>query len=110
MPYNDKETQKAYQRKYYVKNLRKVLDRKNKRQRALRNWFKDWKDTLHCKRCAFAVGIALDFHHKDPKKKLYAVGSMLERGFSKENIMKEASKCMILCANCHRIEHFQEKK
>lgn len=45
-----------------------------------------------------------DFHHLDPKTKRFAVsGSQLERRWSE--LVKEADKCILLCANCHRIRH-----
>lgn len=43
-----------------------------------------------------------DFHHLDPSQKDFNIGS--SRNWSK--IEKELSKCVMLCANCHRIRHF----
>lgn len=47
---------------------------------------------------------AFDFHHLDPKKKEFTITNKIQNT-SFENLLKEASKCMLLCANCHRIEH-----
>ena len=44
---------------------------------------------------------ALDFHHLDPKAKEYNVNTI--RSF--EKALKEAKKCVLLCANCHREFH-----
>ncbi len=60
---------------------------------------------LACQRCGFDKSFnALDFHHTDPTTKEYAPAKMKTR--SEAAIIKELSKCELLCANCHRIEHF----
>lgn len=50
---------------------------------------------------------SLDFHHINPKEKLFNLSSL---GISKgsknwKSIVEEARKCVILCANCHRAYH-----
>ena len=45
-----------------------------------------------------------DFHHIDPKNKEFSVSLLLY--YSIESIKKELDKCMLLCANCHREEHW----
>lgn len=47
-----------------------------------------------------------DFHHLDPKEKEFNLGDILrKKDFS--TIEKELTKCVLLCANCHRIRHFE---
>lgn len=45
-----------------------------------------------------------DFHHKDPGQKDFALS---QRGLTRswEKIKIELDKCILLCANCHRLEH-----
>lgn len=44
---------------------------------------------------------ALEFHHIDPKTKLFGLGSnTASRSMTK--MREEAKKCILLCANCHR--------
>jgi hypothetical protein len=45
-----------------------------------------------------------DFHHKDPAMKDADWGKW--RAWNKERLLGELDKCMLLCANCHRMEHF----
>jgi hypothetical protein len=45
---------------------------------------------------------AMDFDHRDPAQKEYTVSRMLLRT-STEAILAEATKCDIVCANCHRL-------
>ena len=50
--------------------------------------------------------VCYDFHHKDPSKKDDAVAKMIGNNRKLETILNEASKCELLCANCHRLRHF----
>jgi transposase-like protein len=54
-----------------------------------------------CRRCGFAdYEGALQFHHLDPTTKAFQVGG---RGLTRslDQLRREASKCVLLCANCH---------
>ena len=48
---------------------------------------------------------ALSFHHKDPRKKEY---NFNDSTMSIEKYKKELDKCILLCANCHMEEHWNE--
>lgn len=54
-----------------------------------------------CELCGYDECIAaLQFHHRDPATKRFAIGSRrLAR--SMEALREEAAKCTLLCANCH---------
>ena len=43
-----------------------------------------------------------DFHHLDPDTKSYTIGS---HSNNLEEAKPELDKCIVLCANCHRMEH-----
>ena len=60
----------------------------------------------HCQKCgwSFEVIDVYDFHHLDPNEKEHKIAGMFGR-YSWEKIKKELDKCIMLCANCHRIEH-----
>ena len=47
-----------------------------------------------------------DFHHLDKSEKESDPGSLMH--YSWKRIAKELDKCVLLCANCHRIEHGKE--
>ena len=44
-----------------------------------------------------------DFHHLDKGEKDFNIGNNGTVTFS--NIQKELDKCIVLCSNCHRMEH-----
>ena len=57
-----------------------------------------------CEKCGYNEHLAaLEFHHRDPKNKDFAIGGNMNRGW--EFVKKELDKCILLCSNCHRIEH-----
>ena len=51
---------------------------------------------------------AFDFHHLDPKKKDFSITNAFNNK-TFEAIEREVKKCILLCANCHRIEHAGEQ-
>jgi hypothetical protein len=59
-----------------------------------------------CARCGYSEsGYALDFHHRDPSTKDFAIGRVL--GVSWERIWAEVEKCDVLCRNCHAVLHHE---
>ena len=47
-----------------------------------------------------------DFHHKNPHDKEFHWSIM--KNFSWDRIQNELDKCLLLCANCHRMRHYSE--
>jgi len=111
MPYADPEVRKQkhreYSRRHYEKNKEASIARiKANKLRYQKQWA-EFKSTLKCINCGFDNPAALDFHHviKDPdNQKLYEI---LRRNAYKR-AMEEIKKCVVLCANCHRIHHHEE--
>lgn len=46
---------------------------------------------------------ALEFHHLDPSKKDFDIGSMQRNSFKR--VEPELKKCILVCSNCHREIH-----
>lgn len=60
-----------------------------------------------CEVCGYAKYIgALDFHHRDPNTKDFAISS---KNVKWETLVGELDKCRLLCANCHREIHAEER-
>ncbi len=66
------------------------------------------KKQLCCSVCGLKDFRCLQFHHKDPKQKLYSIARATAQGVSFENVCKELDKCIPICANCHLIHHYDE--
>lgn len=49
----------------------------------------------------------LDFHHMGDKK--FDVANVVHGRVGLERIKEEVAKCVMLCANCHRVLHYEEK-
>ena len=57
-----------------------------------------------CVKCGWHGNQAtMQFHHKDPNKKDFTIGNVANKSW--DSIKKEMQKCLLLCANCHMIEH-----
>jgi hypothetical protein len=47
-----------------------------------------------------------DFHHVDPSIKESKLRDLMSKSW--EIIKAELDKCILLCANCHRVEHMKD--
>lgn len=60
-----------------------------------------------CEKCKLKLKdthyAVFDFHHLDPKAKDIKFDRIKYQSW--EKIQKEIDKCLLLCANCHRLEH-----
>jgi hypothetical protein len=45
----------------------------------------------------------LDMHHIEEKK--YSINRLVQEGATLERLLAELAKCIVLCANCHRVVH-----
>ena len=81
----------------------------NQRRAKLRAWLIEYKKMLVCERCGFSDYRALQFHHEGHKEKTDNVADMVRSVYSMESVRREIDKCIVLCSNCHRIEHYDEQ-
>src|SRR5581483_6176192 len=73
-----------------------------------RNWIKEYKEHGKCSKCGIADFRVLDFHHSGTDKDFNISDFRYRAGFKK--LKAEIEKCSLLCANCHRIAHYEERK
>jgi hypothetical protein len=110
MPYKDPKVKKAkhaeYSREHYLKNQADTKQRtKDIKAKEKVKWY-TFKATLKCTHCGFSHVASLDFHHEDPSTKEGNVHQFVSNGqFAKA--YEEIKKCIVLCANCHRIHHHE---
>ncbi|MEK6850522.1 MAG: hypothetical protein AABX85_03025 [Nanoarchaeota archaeon] len=63
-----------------------------------------------CIRCGYnKCPEVLEFHHKNPSEKKFGIG---QNGLTRswEKVKEEIKKCNLLCANCHREQHVEERQ
>ena len=111
MPYKDPEVRKAkhaeFSAAYYLKNKDKVMALSKANRAIGKAKWDTFKRTLKCTQCGFDHPAALDFHHVDPSEKENLVSKLVSQGCFAA-AMEEVKKCIVLCANCHRVHHAQE--
>lgn len=61
-----------------------------------------------CVRCPEKRLPCLDFHHRDPAEKDGNIGEF--RRYARKKLLAEIAKCDVLCANCHRMHHYDERQ
>lgn len=96
-----KDNRKYSDRAEYIKKA------VQKRRKKLRQMAIDLKGG-RCERCGYSKCLsALEFHHLKSGKKDFGLS---ERGMTRswEKVKKELSKCILVCANCHRELHDQK--
>lgn len=61
-----------------------------------------------CEKCGYdKCYSALHFHHTDPSTKEYKISDIRNLN---ESLLSEVRKCQVLCSNCHKKDHFNQKK
>lgn len=74
---------------------------------ASRAWVYRYKQSSEgCSRCGETDPRCLVFHHVRGDKRM-SVSRMVSDGYARSAIADEIEKCELLCANCHRMEHFE---
>ena len=113
MPYKDPAMRKAkhkeYSKKHYEKRKAEGNKRIQKSNQDKKKIWREFKGTLSCSKCGFKHPAAMDFHHIDPKTKIKSVNDWARMG-SYKKAFAEVEKCIVLCANCHRILHYELHK
>lgn len=67
-----------------------------------------------CRECGLADFRVLDFHHDEALMELHGpkvrgISEMVSKGVDIGLIRAEIRKCVVLCSNCHRIHHWEER-
>ena len=115
MPFKDKsryqseewkEYQRTYQRSWHQRHRGKRLARMYERKAAIHDYIQNMKNQLHCVDCSQRHPATLHFHHLNSEDKVFSISYAANRGFSLDRIKKEIDKCIVLCANCHAIRHY----
>lgn len=94
---------------YQKEHKKETTGTKRKRRDVVREFINQYKSKHFCIICKENDPIVLDFHHRNMEDKELEVGNAVKDGWSIEKIKKEIDKCDLLCANCHRREHYKRK-
>lgn len=109
MPHNTREKQKAASDSWYQRNKEKHKANTAKNKREYRRKWTEFKASLACMHCGSQHPAIIDFHHVIRDKSKQSVNRLVGEGrFAAA--MEETKKCIPLCANCHRILHWDEER
>lgn len=95
MPYKGSEADKATRKKY---------------KKRIHAEFMAWKATLACSLCGETHPAIIDFHHHTPHPDNIKINALITNrryNFARKEIEE---KCIVLCANCHRKHHWEDRK
>ena len=112
-----REEKNAKRRAYYARTRDQYAHRREKYKNDRAKWakkryaeFRELVDGIKarngCSVCGEHRIPCLDFHHKDREQKLFSIG----RGWGRnpKTVLAEVEKCILLCANCHRVLHYSK--
>lgn len=95
-----------YIRQHYQKNKKYYIDKARDRRDRLKEFLYTIK--CSCEKCGESHPSCLDFHHKDSSQKEFSIGTFYKKVTNKK-LLEEIAKCIVLCSNCHRKLHWEEK-
>jgi hypothetical protein len=88
-----------------------ITDEIRTRKKSYRKRVNDIKEHHGCTSCGQKFrAIVLEFHHKNTDEKLDTITNLIKYGYDWDVIETEIEKCVVLCANCHRLLHAEEKE
>ena len=71
----------------------------------IKSFINQYKVNRGCQRCGYNLHpSALDFHHVGDDKE-NNMARMVHSATTMKEVTDEIDKCIVLCSNCHRIEH-----
>lgn len=82
---------------------------KNKLKDSRRGWIETLKTEQGCLRCKINDPRVLEFHHTGIVKKEFNIADYYYSQFGIDKLKKEIAKCVVICANCHRILHAENR-
>jgi len=99
----DKPRRDYYLRYIYRKSDKAAIRKRLNKEKAVA--YKGGK----CEKCGgIFLPCVFDFHHKDPSDKETTGSTFL--CWNWDRMKTELDKCSLLCANCHREEHYQNEQ
>ncbi|SDF28828.1 homing endonuclease associated repeat-containing protein [Halorientalis regularis] len=93
--------------RWHYRNRERNTARSLQRRRRLRLWVNEQTRERGCRECGEDDPACLDLHHRKPVEKEMEISTMVTSGYGKDRLRSEIEKCDVLCANCHRKEHYE---
>lgn len=104
------DCKKEIRRQSYIKHAKSIVQKQKEKRAKWREWVNQYK--IKCSRCEESHPACLDFHHEGDKEE--GIAQMINRGMlkdtTKEKVLEEIKKCVVLCSNCHRKLHWEQRQ
>lgn len=111
-PIAQRESNRRSYYRHHARRLEKEAAMREENRTSLRDAKRARMETFkagqRCEICGEDHPACLDFHHRAGEEKLFNIAESVSRGYSDSVIWAEVAKCRVLCANCHRKEHYQD--
>lgn len=94
------------QKKYFLKHREEIKERIKIKQKHQRELLIKKELLTDCIICGFPKEkfAAISFHHINPEEKEKLIGQLIG-STTDEKLVKEVSKCVCMCFNCHMLYH-----
>ena len=109
----DKKQLAEYQKKYAISHREQLRENERRRYRKIYKNYRSNKEYFvnlkggKCSACGNKFPICCyDFHHLNPSTKKN--NNFHWHNVKREKILERLKDCIMLCANCHRILHFEK--
>lgn len=86
------------------KNKKQYTAAKTRYRKRKKEEFLAWKKQIGCFFCQESFPQCLELHHTDPSNKELEIAQLSTGNW--ERFLIEATKCVVVCANCHRKIHY----
>ena len=103
------EKNKAACKAWYEQNKDRKYQMQVRRDQEIQAYLDEIRRASGCLRCGEPDPVCLIFHHRPGAKKKFDLSCARNGAFGIEAIKAEIAKCEVICANCHRIHHFEER-
>lgn len=77
-------------------------------KREIWEWYHEIKNNSSCYKCGEDHPSCLEFHHLERDDKHGNISSMIHNCRPMKELREELTKCIVICANCHRKLHWVE--
>jgi hypothetical protein len=91
---------------HYEKNKKSYLENNTKRRLLVTSEIIKLKEASPCMDCKRHYPYyVMDFDHRDPSTKIDGIARLI-RSDSLQAVLREVTKCDLVCANCHRVRTY----
>jgi len=80
------------------------------RKKKIYAWVDDYKSAMGCEVCGETDKRCLQLHHRKSSNKKKSVAALIGKGYVFKTVKAEVGKCEVLCANCHSIHHYDDRR